>query len=121
MEPDRNYNSRNIEMGHYQGIEFYNGVEVNLFPGIASPSEDGSQKQPLQTISNIYEEDHRSRLHRDLKTRQVSMIALGGALGTGLLINTFVWLICFASTLLMRLVAQYLPRSVQVHCCSDIL
>jgi amino acid transporter len=39
-------------------------------------------------LDNVYEEDLGSRLHRGLKTRQICMIALGGALGTGLLINT---------------------------------
>jgi len=72
-------------------IHSYNGMEVNTFPGHGS--DDGSQKPAFQTDTNIYEEDPRSRLHRDLKTRQISMIALGGALGTGLLINTWVQLV----------------------------
>ncbi len=36
----------------------------------------------------INESDPHQHLHRDLKTRHVIMIAIGGAIGTGLLINT---------------------------------
>ncbi|KAE9373203.1 dicarboxylic amino acid permease [Stipitochalara longipes BDJ] len=50
--------------------------------------DDTSEKPALHEETYVYNEDPRSRLHRDLKTRQIAMIALGGALGTGLLINT---------------------------------
>jgi len=76
---------------HYQGIEVhevhdaYGGMEANQYPGNASDA--GSEKASFPT-AHVYEEDLHSRLHRDLKTRQIAMIALGGALGTGLLINT---------------------------------
>ena len=67
----------------------YGGMEVNPYGNNNqygnSASDTGSEKAPP---ANVYEEDMRSRLHRDLKTRQIAMIALGGALGTGLLINT---------------------------------
>ena len=96
MEPVRNYHANQMEMGHYQGMEVnsYNEAQVNAYNGMeAHPyqgngSEDDSQKPVFHEVTNIYEEDPRSRLHRELKTRQISMIALGGALGTGLLINT---------------------------------
>jgi len=83
-----------MELAQYQGVvtheahgphDEYQGMEVNQYPGHAS--DDGSEKGAFPT-AQVYEEDMRSRLHRDLKTRQIVMIALGGALGTGLLINT---------------------------------
>jgi amino acid transporter len=87
MDPPRHEYS-NVEMDQYHGMEVspYNGMEVNNYPGNAS--EEGSEKGAFHAATNVYEEYSRSRLHRDLKTRQMSMIALGGALGTGLLINT---------------------------------
>lgn len=86
MDSRHAYN--NVEMDQYQGMEVtpYNGMEVNSYPG--NGSDDGSEKGPFHATANVYEEYSRSRLHRDLKTRQMTMIALGGALGTGLLINT---------------------------------
>jgi yeast amino acid transporter len=77
-----------MEMNQYQGMEVhsYGGMEINSYPG--NGSDDESEKRAFHATANIYEEDPRSRLHRGLKTRQISMIALGGALGTGLLINT---------------------------------
>lgn len=77
-----------MEMAPYQGIEVhddYQGMEVHQYPGGA---DDGSEKQAFHEDVNIYDEDPHSRLRRDLKTRQIAMIALGGALGTGLLIQT---------------------------------
>jgi amino acid transporter len=83
-----------MELAQYQGVitheahdsnDEYRGMEVNQYPGAAS--DDGSDKGAFPR-AQVYEEDMRSRLHRDLKTRQIVMIALGGALGTGLLINT---------------------------------
>jgi yeast amino acid transporter len=79
-----------LELAHYQGIEVhevheYGGMEANEYQGNSSGA--GSEKASFPT-AHVYEEDLRSRLHRDLKTRQIAMIALGGALGTGLLINT---------------------------------
>ncbi|TVY45123.1 Dicarboxylic amino acid permease, partial [Lachnellula subtilissima] len=80
-----------LEMAQYQGLEvheIYGGMEVNPYTHASEKhlaSDTGSDKGPTE---NVYEEDMRSRLHRDLKTRQIAMIALGGALGTGLLINT---------------------------------
>ena len=80
--------THSMEMDHYQGMEVnaYNGMEANAYPGNAS--DDESEKRAFHGTANVYEEDSRTRLHRSLKTRQISMIALGGALGTGLLINT---------------------------------
>lgn len=73
-----------MEMAEYHGIEVnddYHGMEVHAYPG----ADDGSEKHEGV---NIYDENPNSRLRRDLKTRQIAMIALGGALGTGLLIQT---------------------------------
>ncbi len=78
-----------MEMAQYQGVETnqYMGMEINQYGG-ANASDDGSEKAAFRQSANVYDEDLRSRLRRDLKTRQIAMIALGGALGTGLLINT---------------------------------
>lgn len=76
-----------LEMAHYQGIEVqpeYHGLEVH------NTSDQGSEKPAFEATENRFEDDRGSRLHRELKTRQIAMIALGGALGTGLLINTWV-------------------------------
>lgn len=83
----RTYN-HSLEMNQYQGMDVnsYNGMEVHPYPG--NESDEGSEKAAFHASANVYEEDPRSRLQRELKTRQISMIALGGALGTGLLINT---------------------------------
>ncbi|KAG0647966.1 Dicarboxylic amino acid permease [Hyphodiscus hymeniophilus] len=79
-----------LEMTNYQGLEAqntYQGMLMNDYPG--NNSEDaGSGKPAFHMNGNVYTEDPRALLHRDLKTRQISMIALGGALGTGLLVNT---------------------------------
>lgn len=87
MQPNNGYDD-GLEMAHIDGMETYpyNGMEINSYGGNAS--DDGSEKLAFHQTANVYEEDPRSRLRRDLKTRQIAMIALGGALGTGLLINT---------------------------------
>jgi hypothetical protein len=74
---------------HPHGIELneYSGMAANSYPG--GPDSD-EEKDAIHSAANEYETDSHSRLHRGLKTRQISMIALGGALGTGLLINTWV-------------------------------
>jgi amino acid transporter len=74
-----------LEMAHYQGLEVqpdYNGIEAH------HGSNQDSEKAPFGAMANEFDDDRGSRLHRGLKTRQIAMIALGGALGTGLLINT---------------------------------
>lgn len=38
--------------------------------------------------SSAFDEDEHHHLHRGLKSRQVAMIAIGGAVGTGLIIGT---------------------------------
>ncbi|RDL38531.1 Uncharacterized protein BP5553_02871 [Venustampulla echinocandica] len=70
-----------MEVHEYQGGNHSAGND-RVFP------EDTSEKLPFASMGRVYEEDKRSHLRRELKTRQISMIALGGALGTGLLINT---------------------------------
>lgn len=77
-----------LELNQYAGLEAqYQGMEINQYPGNTS-DEGGSEKPAFHMNGHEYMEDPRSQLHRNLKTRQLSMIALGGALGTGLLINT---------------------------------
>jgi L-asparagine transporter-like permease len=36
----------------------------------------------------LFDEDLHHHLHRGLKARQITMIAIGGAIGTGLIIGT---------------------------------
>lgn len=43
-----------------------------------------------QTVAETYDDDSKNNLHRGLKSRQISMIAIGGAIGTGLIIGTYV-------------------------------
>jgi amino acid transporter len=88
MERVPNRYDDGLELHPYQGMEVheYEGMTANRYPGGSS-----EEKEPLDAaipLDNVYEEDLGSRLHRGLKTRQICMIALGGALGTGLLINT---------------------------------
>lgn len=40
--------------------------------------------------AETWEEDSSHHLHRGLKARQITMIAIGGAIGTGLIIGTLV-------------------------------
>ena len=109
----------------YGGMEVhtYGGGVRTLSTGTGLP-DDESEKLPMN--SRIYEENLRSRLHRDLKTRQISMIAIGGALGTGLLINsgtylaqsgpasmiigyTLVGILCYAVMAALGEMAAWLP------------
>lgn len=43
---------------------------------------------PQGTVAERYNDDPNHHLHRGLKSRQISMIAIGGAIGTGLIIGT---------------------------------
>lgn len=113
-----------------QAQDDYGGMAVNEYGGMAvneyqagrgTPrstvfSDDASGKAAFHAGGQIYEEDIRSRLRRDLKTRQISMIALGGALGTGLLINT-----CVFSTSIWNLVliasGDHIWRSQDLFLC----
>lgn len=49
--------------------------------------------QPDLNVTSIHngEEDEGHHLHRGLKSRQITMIAIGGAIGTGLIIGTYVF------------------------------
>ncbi len=88
MDPVQPRYEEGTEMANYQGMEIhpYGGMDVNHYQG--EPSDEGSEKDAIHSRINVYDEDPHSRLRRDLKARQITMIALGGALGTGLLINT---------------------------------
>ncbi|TAQ83328.1 hypothetical protein B7494_g8346 [Chlorociboria aeruginascens] len=78
---------RNILEPLLDGLEMaaYQGLEVSQYTGNAS---DGFDKPESHYDTMVYNEDPRSSLKRELKTRQLAMIALGGALGTGLIVNT---------------------------------
>ena len=94
MEPVHLHYNDGLEMQQYGGMEVnqyqgmpvhqyqsvndhqYQGIEVNQYPG--NGSDEGEEKRGFHSSTNVYEEDPRSRLHRDLKTRQLAMIALGG-------------------------------------------
>jgi amino acid transporter len=56
-------------------------------------SSEGSPERKYGQEVNIastgqFEEDSHHHLHRGLKARQITMIAIGGAIGTGLIIGT---------------------------------
>lgn len=40
------------------------------------------------SVGDGYRDDAEHHLHRGLKSRQITMIAIGGAIGTGLIIGT---------------------------------
>lgn len=47
-----------------------------------------NEYQQEVNIADNVEEDNHHHLHRGLKARQITMIAIGGAIGTGLIIGT---------------------------------
>ena len=56
-------------------------------------SSDSPKEKVESTDLNVaqnenVEEDEHHHLHRGLKSRQITMIAIGGAIGTGLIIGT---------------------------------
>lgn len=53
--------------------------------GYATEPQDYPQE--THSTDDELEDDHHS-LHRGLKARQITMIAIGGAIGTGLIIGT---------------------------------
>jgi hypothetical protein len=53
----------------------------------ASSAEKGYHNNPLEPDATYVGEDSHSNLHRGLKSRQVAMIAIGGAIGTSALFN----------------------------------
>jgi amino acid transporter len=64
-------------------------AEIKLYDG--SPEDSPERKGYPVDVSQdaeAYEEDTNHHLHRGLKSRQISMIAIGGAIGTGLIIGT---------------------------------
>ena len=52
----------------------------------ASATVSAVEKGEAKKLNVLSEED--SRLHRGLKSRHITMIAIGGAIGTGLIIGT---------------------------------
>lgn len=55
-------------------------------------SEDSPERKDYNVGVDVNAEpiDVHHHLHRGLKSRQITMIAIGGAIGTGLIIGTFV-------------------------------
>ncbi|KAK7426419.1 amino acid transporter [Neonectria magnoliae] len=56
--------------------------------GVASPLSEPQQPQQRQQHVRGIETSDETALHRALKARHITMIAIGGALGTGLLLGT---------------------------------
>lgn len=61
-----------------------------------SPSSAEKSSYPIEHeragIQDVGEDnDPNHNLHRGLKSRQITMIAIGGAIGTGLIIGTYVF------------------------------
>ena len=50
--------------------------------------KQGGPNEVNIAAQNFDEEDVHHHLHRGLKARQITMIAIGGAIGTGLIIGT---------------------------------
>lgn len=50
--------------------------------------EKGELPGPNVAQTETFEEDEHHHLHRGLSSRQIAMIAIGGAIGTGLIIGT---------------------------------
>lgn len=61
-------------------------------PRSHSPSrndqEYGKTEYQSQAVDPPATQDDRTQLHRGLKARHITMIAIGGAIGTGLIIGT---------------------------------
>lgn len=53
-----------------------------------SPERKGYSPDVNIASGAQFEEDSHHHLHRGLKARQITMIAIGGAIGTGLIIGT---------------------------------
>jgi amino acid transporter len=64
---------------------------INRYEQSSDDSLEGKRYQPEVNIANtenLFDEDLHHHLHRGLKARQITMIAIGGAIGTGLIIGT---------------------------------
>ncbi|PQE12818.1 dicarboxylic amino acid permease protein [Rutstroemia sp. NJR-2017a BBW] len=85
-----------MEMEAYSGLEVVDHsnkrktqyIEQGLEVVGCQEYDDEHEKLTNGVNGAVYNADFRSELKRDLKTRQLAMIALGGALGTGLIVNT---------------------------------
>ena len=62
-----------------------------------TPKEKGEQPDVNIAHAENFEEDSQQHLHRGLKSRQITMIAIGGAIGTGLIIGTYVSILSYMS------------------------
>lgn len=60
--------------------------------GSSSHEKKGYAEEPQEYPTEIHEhgmeDDPHTSLHRGLKSRQITMIAIGGAIGTGLIVGT---------------------------------
>jgi amino acid transporter len=63
---------------------------IDRHDGSSDLSTERKVYQEEVNIANTeaFDEDSHHHLHRGLKSRQITMIAIGGAIGTGLIIGT---------------------------------
>lgn len=66
------------------------GMKDEEFLGGAGEQKGEQPDVHIVDGENLSEEDSHHHLHRGLKSRQITMIAIGGAIGTGLIIGTYV-------------------------------
>jgi len=65
----------------------HNYQSSDEFRGSDREKRDGPADVNISS-PQTFEEDVHHHLHRGLKARQITMIAIGGAIGTGLIIGT---------------------------------
>ena len=61
-----------------------------LHPNPYQDNSSNEEKGYVHDPTLVEDNDPGHSLHRGLKSRQVAMIAIGGAIGTGLIIGTYV-------------------------------
>ncbi|KAI9927661.1 hypothetical protein MW887_003282 [Aspergillus wentii] len=71
-------------MGDRKETDFSAENPIQYEKGNLSAAEEGA----MQTKEGTMEPHHNQELHRALKARHITMIAIGGAIGTGLIIGT---------------------------------
>ena len=66
----------------------HNYPSSDEFRGSDREKRDDALDVNISSPQTFEEEDVHHHLHRGLKARQITMIAIGGAIGTGLIIGT---------------------------------
>lgn len=70
-------------------INHYDGSSESPEPKDYRKEEYGGHDQVhIGNVADLDDDDGGHHLHRGLKARQITMIAIGGAIGTGLIIGT---------------------------------